>query len=385
MKFQILPADLKSAIVAIGDALPSKSPLPVLENILIAPVQSSDDAVTQVSLTASDGDMVATVSIPVSECEGLQPALIPAEKLRRYIKVALSIFPVEFEYNPTNQEWKVADQDGEFCFVSFFKVDEYPAYKPLADGASTITVPKDFFLGACGAASAYAANDELRPQMCGVFVRVSGDTLAVAASDSKLLFSDNVALAQPSGEASFILPTRAVSLLTSLFANETCDTLDVATDGRYLSVVTGGRTLKVRLIEGRYPRYEAVIPKQIARFAVIDAARLIAGMKRVEIGSASSTNLVKMEWSKGNLALYAQDIDFSLAAQCKVSCTEASNLDSFAIGVRSVAFINAVKTVARGDVRVEMCDDNSRPILVRPSSPDSNRLVLVCPMQLNNF
>lgn len=382
MRFCISPAELKSAFDAIGKALVAKNAMPVFDNILIAPVSGDSSSL---SFTASDGEIAATVNVPVTELSDFQTALIPAKNLSLFIKDGISIFPVEFEYNPANQEWKVCDQDGTFNFIAPISAIEYPEYKPMKEEASTISIPRPFFLDAVSVAASYVAQDDLRPVMCGVYVCVSGNSISVAASDSKLLFSDSAVFDGSNVDVSFILPSRAVSLIKALFSVGDNDMLQITTDGSNLCIVSSGRTLKARIIDGKYPRYEAVIPKQQSRFTVIDTACLIAGMKRVQMAANSATKQVKMSWDQGQLTLYAQDVDFSTSATVKVKCESAEHLERFDIGVRAPFFLDAFKAIKGNSVRVQMCEDNSRPIVIRPMASDSNRLVLVSPMMLTDF
>lgn len=377
MKFTVLPTTLKAAIAAINPALSTKNTMPVLDNILLT---TSDDG-QHIALTASNGDFTIVTQMVVKEPQELVPALIPAKNIREFIARALGAFPVDFSYNAANGEWSLTDDFGEVRFVSDVDVKAYPVCdNSISDAQFSITVPAAPIVDAMNAAKGFVANDDLRPVMNGVYLDFTATGLHVVASDSKSLFRDTITDIAPATPASVIVPQRMVASVKTLFATAADAQLTITFDAKNVCFSQGSTVLHGRLIEGRFPRYEAVIPKNNNAIAEVEVSRLTAAVNRASISASSATNQICLSFDgASSLIISAQDVDYSTSSKATISTTSQQNLHDFKIGVRANILCACVGVFKSPNVLLTF-SDSSRAIVVRSSG--SNRIALLMPMQI---
>ena len=379
MKFTVLPTTLKAAVAAISPALSNKNTMPILDNILLTP---SDDA-QHIAITASSGDFTIVTQMEIMEPQDLVPALVPAKNIREFIARALGAFPVDFSYNAANGEWSLTDDFGEVRFVSDVDVKAYPVGDyAVSDAQFCITVPAAPFVDAMTAAKGFVSNDDLRPVMNGVYLDFTANGLNVVASDSKSLFRDTIADVTPATPASVIVPSRLVASVKSLFATSADAQLTIAFDAKNVCFSQGDTILRGRIIEGRFPRYEAVIPKNNNAIADVEVSRLNAAVNRASISANSATNQICLAFDgAATLTISAQDVDFSTSSKATIATTSQQNLRDFKIGVRANIICACVGVFKSSHVLLTFSDP-SRAIVVK--SAESTRIALLMPMQLSD-
>lgn len=379
MKFTVLPNVLKAAVAAITPALSNKNAMPILDNILLTPF---DDA-QHIALTASSSDFTIVTQMEVMEPQDLVPALIPAKNIREFIARALGAFPVDFSYNAANGEWSLTDDFGEVRFVSDVDVKAYPVGDyAVSDAQFSITVPAAPIVDAMTAAKGFVANDDLRPVMNGVYLDFTANGLHVVASDSKSLFRDTIADVTPATPASVIVPSRMLPSVKSLFATSVDAQLTIAFNAKNVCFSQGSTILRGRLIEGKFPRYEAVIPKNNNAIADVDVSRLNAAVNRASISANSATNQICLSFDgTSSLTISAQDVDYSTSSKATVSTSSQQNLRDFKIGVRANILCACVGVFKSPNVLLTFSDP-SRAIVIKSSS--SSRIALLMPMQLQS-
>lgn len=379
MKFTVLPTTLKAAVAAISPALSTKNTMPVLDNILLAP---SDDG-QHIALTASNGDFTIVTQMEIMEPQELVSALIPAKNIREFIARALGAFPVDFSYNAANGEWSLTDDFGEVRFVSDVDVKAYPVGDyAVSDAQFSITVPAAPIVDAMTAAKGFVANDDLRPVMNGVYLDFTANGLHVVASDSKSLFRDTLADVTPATPASVIVPSRMVASVKSLFATSADAQLAIAFNDKNVCFSQGSTILRGRLIEGKFPRYEAVIPKNNNAIADVEVSRLNAAVNRASISANSTTNQICLAFDGATtLTISAQDVDFSTSSKATIATTSQQNLRDFKIGVRANILCSCLSIFKASNVLLTFSDP-ARAIVIKAET--SGRIALMMPMQLQN-
>jgi DNA polymerase-3 subunit beta len=138
-----------------------------------------------------------------------------------------------------------------------------------------------------------------------------------------------------------------------------------------------------RLIEGRYPNYNSVIPQNNPYKAIIDRVSLMNTLRRVSVFSNQGSNLIKLEYSENEIHISAQDIDFSISAEERIPCQYQG--ETMKIGFKSSFLIDILANLSSTDVVMELADP-SRAGLILPFETDSEEdtLMLIMPMMLND-
>jgi DNA polymerase-3 subunit beta len=136
-------------------------------------------------------------------------------------------------------------------------------------------------------------------------------------------------------------------------------------------------------VEGNYPSYNSVIPKQNPNVMVIDRLNFHNTVKRVSVFSNQASNLIKLHINENELVVSAQDIDFSISAVERLSCEyEGEKMD---IGFKSTFLQEILTNISTGDVRVELSDPTRAGLLLPAENDDDDEemLMLLMPMMIN--
>ncbi|HDR51596.1 MAG TPA: DNA polymerase III subunit beta, partial [Mariniphaga anaerophila] len=226
------------------------------------------------------------------------------------------------------------------------------------------------------------ADDELRPVMNGIFVELSTENMGFVASDAHKLVRYRRSDAVSEFESSFILPKKPAGLLRNLLPKEEYD-VKLEFDNKNAMFTLTNYKLICRLVEGNYPSYNSVIPKENPNKMVIDRLAFYNTVKRVSVFSNQASNLVKLNINDNQLVVSAQDIDFSISAVERLSCEYDG--EEIEIGFKSTFLLEILANISAGDIRMEMSDP-SRAGLILPAETEEEAedvLMLLMPMMIN--
>lgn len=376
MKFTVQPSDLKTAFQAVKGVVQSKPAMPVLENILLRP--DGDSAVT---LTATDQETTITARMVVDEAVGLAPFLIPAQRLSDFIGNAMGEWPVMLDTD--GDEIILGDGFGDFRFFGNSVVKDFPVTPDIKEEEG-MTIPMDAsrLVESASAAVRFTGNDSLRPIMSGVCLDFRTDGLRVCASDSKILYRDILRDVASERNAVVVVNRKVIEAMTAHCSLS--EPVEVSFDTRSVRIRQSEIQIVGRLVDGRFPNFDAVIPKNNNREVVLNRSVLSAAVKRVSISANKSTNQIRLRFNGGSrLTLEASDIDFSLQSKFSVDTVSQKNLEGEHLtAVRASLFLSILSTFAKDVTEIVMLmGEPNRAMLVK-SSADSERVCLIMPMQV---
>ena len=374
MRFDVSSTALLSHLQSIGKVIASKNTLPILDNFLF---QLEENTLT---VTASDAETRLVTSLEVMNAEGSGLFCVSAKMLLDPLK-ELPEQPLTFDVNDANLEVFIHFQNGKYNFIGQ-KGDTYPQQKPLSEQAVEVVMDAQLLLNGISRSLFATADDELRPVMNGVYFDFHTDDLTFVASDGhKLVRLRNLAV-QSEERASFILPKKPATLLKNLLAKEE-GLIRLQFDDNNAYVRCANCEMVCRLIEGRYPNYNSVIPKENPFQVTIDRMFLLNALKRVSVFSNQSSSLIKLHLEDNLLTVSAQDIDFSTSAEERIPCEY--NGDELSIGFKATYLIDILGNISSTDVILQLADP-SRAGLILPLENQENEdlLMLLMPMMLND-
>lgn len=376
MKFKVLSSDLLSRLSAISRVLTNKTAMPILENFLF------ELNAENLTVTASDGDTTMITRIAISDVLGNGRFAVPSKTLLDLLK-EMPQQEISFEIDDENLEIFVNYENGKYNFIAT-NAAEYPAKKALAANAQSFEISAQALLSGISSTIFATADDELRPVMNGIYVDIKPDHVIFVASDSQKLVRLENKSVQPGFEASFILPKKPANLLKGIINKEMNNNATVAFDGNNAQFQLEDFTVICRLIEGRFPRYESVIPKNNTNIMTIDRQSFINVLRRVSVFSNSATNQVKLDIDNNSMTVSAQDIDFSISAVEKTACSYT--FDPIQIGFRANFLIEILNTIPSDEIDLKL-SDAFRAGLIVPVTNNENEdlLMLVMPMKLVDF
>ena len=224
----------------------------------------------------------------------------------------------------------------------------------------------------------FAGRDELRKILNSVCVKIGGGKMDICSSDTHVLYLSEHQCEYMGDEITSIVPLSAVAVIVKALAKSVTVTMYVAQNA--VKVVSeDGNTIQCTLLQGRFPNYNSVIPKEHNTEVVVGVKPLATALKRAMIGSNISA-LVKMSYCRHfatELQVSAEDFDFAKKSSTKVSCE--GNGNDFTIGFNGAKMQNVLAAMA-DDVAVRIIDA-MRPIIIKPKGYE-NVTALLMPMSI---
>jgi DNA polymerase-3 subunit beta len=373
MKFIISSALLLKNLQAILGVINANNTLPILDDFLF---ELKDDALI---ITSSDLETTMRVTVKPDRAEETGSIAIPAKILVDTLKTFPDI-PVAFSINQGTLMIEISAGEGKYK-LSGHKSDEYPRIPSLEDTTS-ITFDSHVMAQAINKTLFATGNDELRLVLSGVFCELSPDDVTFVATDAHKLVRYKRTDLKSTDSASFILPKKPMNLLKNLLSSQEAPvTIEYNKTNAFFSF--SNIHLICRLIDGKYPNYDAVIPKENPNKLTIDRHSLLTTIRRVSIFANQSTHQIRFKVSGQELLLSAEDIDFSNEARERLSCSyEGEDLE---IGFNSKFLLEMLSNIETNEVRLEMSAPNRAGILtpVNSENKEEDILMLVMPVMLN--
>ncbi len=370
MKFTVASAELQKALNRISGVVPSKSTLPILENILFSLTKNS------LRLAATDLEVSMSAAIDVKGAEDGTVAA-PAKRIMDTVR-SLPDVQLVFHADPSSNKIKMITENGEYNLMGesgeeFPTIPQFMADEQIALSGATMKalINRTIFS---------VSTDELRPAMTGVLLQLKGNELRAVASDGHRLVRINYGNLKPKIKKDIIIPAKALALV-SKSVEENQNTM--AVDTSHVQFTFGNTTLTSRLIEESYPNYESVIPLDNEKKLAVSKDLLLASVKRVSLYSSSTTHQVRFSLKKNEMLIAAEDIDFGGEAKEKIPCHyDAEPLE---IGFNSGYVVDILSHIESDDV-VFRFSSPVRAAIVMPAAQKENEdvLMLVMPMRLNN-
>lgn len=374
MRFTVSSTALGIRLTALSRVINSKNSLPILGDFLF------EVAYGRLQLTASDSEVMMKTSLELNEFDVEGRFCVGSHDLLEAVK-GISEQPITFDVDLMSNIAKISYQNGMFS-LPVENADEFPQPQQIGEMATVINIPTQVLADNINRSLFATAQDELRPVMNGIYFDLTPDCLAVVASDGHKLVRNKILNIKSDQPAAFILPKKPASLLKSVLGKQGGDVV-IRFDDRNAEIIFEEGVVICRLIEGRYPNYNSVIPQSNPNQLTVDRLGLLAALRRVQPFSNDSSNLIRFHVENGTLQLDAEDYDFSKTATEKMSCDY--NGMPMSIGFKGSSFIEILSNFDCPEVVIQLADP-SRAGLVLPSEQpaDQDVLMLMMPMLIND-
>ncbi|MBK6641440.1 MAG: DNA polymerase III subunit beta [Bacteroidia bacterium] len=373
MKFIVSSTLLLRHIQSVSGALNTNSPLPILENFLF----EIDNE--KLNVSASDLETTMTTSMEVTSKEkGL--VAVPAKILLDTLKT-FAEQPLTFTINDKNFQMEISSENGKFKLAGQDGA-EFPKI-PVIEQANSIEMPAEVLLEAINKTIFATGTDELRPVMSGVLFQMNIDNTTFVATDAHRLVRYRRTDIRSAKSASFIVPRKPLGLLKSALAGQKSKVkIDYNEANAFFTF--DNFHLICRLIDGRYPNYEAVIPLDNPNKLTISRESFLNSIRRVSIFSNKTTHQVKLKLAGSEMTISAEDIDFNNEANERLSCDYNGQDMEIAFNARFLS--DMLNNMGTNDINMELSLPNRAGILTPAggdASPEENVLMLVMPVMLN--
>ncbi|MBK7711624.1 MAG: DNA polymerase III subunit beta [Bacteroidales bacterium] len=375
MKFVVSSSELLGHLQAISRVISSKNTLPILDNFLFN--LSGND----LEITASDLESTLITRMKLENTDGDGTIALPARILLDTLK-EFSVQPLTFDINMSTMAVVIISENGKFNVVGQNGID-FPALPAIKkDKKFTFNINADIMLAGISRTLFATADDELRPVMGGIFIEASTDKITFVASDAHKLVRYQRMDAQADDNASFILPKKPASLLKNILPREE-GAVTVEFDDKNAFFNLSNYKVVCRLVEGNYPNYNSVIPKNNPRKITIDRVEFYNTLKRVSVFSNQASNLVKLQMKGNQVMVSAQDIDFSISAYERIKCQYEG--EEIEIGFKSVFLLEILANIVSQDVMIELADPTRAGLFLPAVTENESEdlLMLLMPMMIN--
>lgn len=368
MRFTISRDKLQEALTAVTATIPAKTTLPVLSNVLIETVDKG------VRFSGTDLDMAVSTDV-VADVDTAGASTIPAKKLAEIVR-ELPSSPVKFS--------SVGDQKVNVeCSRSKFRLhglprDEFPAFPAVRFQESWRVRSGD--LQKLISHTAFAAsNEESRPILNGVLWEIRPERMAMVATNGHRLAKIDIPVASPKAAGGdLIIPPKALEQIRRLFPAE--EELEVARGDNHLGFKSPYTAVYTRLIEGPYPNYEQVIPKDNDRVALADRDALSQSLKRMAVIASDQTHRIRLAFNAGMLKFSVQTPDLG-EAQDEIAISFEG--DPLEIGFNGQYLLEILRYMPTEEVRLTF-KAPERAAIIEPSgwSDPATYMCLVMPLRL---
>ena len=356
MKFIVASGELQKALQIVSGVISTSQSRPILENFLF------DLKENTLKLTASDGETTLITTLEVkSEDEGkfAVPAKIFQDFVKTYGEQPLTLSVKESE-DGNGSLLEILDEKDNFA-VALDNAEDYPDV-PEFESSQSITIPSGILSEALANTLFATSNDSLRPVMTGVLFQFKEDETNFVSTDSHRLVvykREDLVNAEP---MEFIMPKKPLSIFKNILANSN---EDVAIDfNENMAKFTFGNNIWIcRLIDGKYPNYTAVIPKENPNVLTINRNLLLSAIRRASIMSNKSTNQIRFKLSGNILHLHAEDTEYANKADMQIPCDY--NGEDINIGFSSKFLTEMLSVLNSDDITMKMSQPN-RPGIIEP-------------------
>ncbi|MDG1803412.1 DNA polymerase III subunit beta [Flavicella sp.] len=372
MKFIASSSQLLKQLQILGGVINNNNTLPILDNFLFELKQN------ELTISASDLETTITSTIDV-ESESNGSVAISARLLLDTLKTFPNQ-PLTFK-TEDNNTIEISSEQGKYD-MAYFSGEEFPKTISLDSPSSTV-IPAAILGSAISKTIFATGNDDLRPVMSGVFFQFSSDNLTFVATDAHKLVKYTRTDIVANEAAEFIMPKKPLNLLKGILGTNDTD-VTIEYNNTNAKFVFDNIVLICRLIDGKYPNYDAVIPKENPNKLTVDRASFLNSTKRVSIFSSKTTHQIRLKMAGTELNISAEDIDYANKADERLNCDYQG--DDMQIGFNSRFLTEMLSNLTSEEVLIEMSLPNRAGILTPVDGNDDGEQItmLVMPVMLNS-
>ena len=292
--------------------------------------------------------------------------------------------PLTFNINTDDKRIDITSQNGKYTLVGVDGSDFPQATQLKADKTISISISPDILYGGITSAIFATGDDELRPIMNGIFIELQESGINFVATDAHKLVRYTRKEVKAETESSFILPKKPANILKTILPKASDDVV-LEFDEKNAVFTFGSIRLVCRLLEGVYPNYNSVIPRENPNKLVVDRVELYNSLRRIGMFASQSSNLVGLKINGNTLEISAQDMDFSISGKEVINCQYEG--DEMEIGFKSNFLGEILSNISTPEVTIELSDPTRAGIILPKDNenPDEDVLMLLMPMMINRM
>ncbi|MDD4820064.1 MAG: DNA polymerase III subunit beta [Flavobacteriales bacterium] len=376
MEFTVSSSALLRSVNTLSGIISSNSTLPILDNFLFEQkngrltILASDLETTMISSLDVDGSGEGKIAVP---------AKMLAEILKTFPEQPITFF-ADADEHLLKMSYGSADNEGK-CDIPYEEADEYPQ-QPAMENVTQTVVTSEILASAIQKTLFATGNDDMRPVMSGVLFKFTPEGLIFVATDAHKLVKyirEDITSPVP---VEFIMPKKPLNIMKTMMAGMACD-VTITFNQTNARFETEDIVIICRLIDGKYPNYEAVIPKENPNQLLIDRISFQNSLRRIALFSNKTTHQTRLSLSPAEVIISAEDNEQGKRANEKAPCEYRG--DKMDIGFNSRFLLEMLGNLESKDVTIDMSQPNRAGILRPVDSPEGeSTTMLVMPVILSN-
>ena len=388
---------LRQALQKAAKCIDSKSAVAILANVLLT--QRKEDGKFFFVSATTDSELTIPAPLTIVEGSFKEDAVLPITSLLSL----LSTLPADCVVTMDLSQDKERNMNIEYCTQSgenvkkgnvsliYFGAESFPRAAQPDNAALHISLPMTIFKNVLSHAGKFIDNSEIRPIMNCLCVDVAEDRSDVTfvASNGhvliKLIHTNNP---ETGGSDFFREGTPGKMLVHSAYfktlsAFEECEDIDIECNENMVRFTSGDITFVCKKVEGKYPNYNSVIPKNNPYTVVVDKRELASVVKRVALFASENSNLIVLKKDGMFLDITAQDLDFSMAANDQVLINDSTCPEGHSIGFKASSLLDVLAPIPDDSICLHLSDP-SRAAVITANESSPRALTLLMPMIIND-
>lgn len=373
MKFSVSSSELLSGLMSVSKVIVPKPTNSILENFLF---QLEGNTLT---VTASDGETTLKTTLPIANVTEEGSTAVPAKLLTDSLK-EFPDQPLAFSVDEGSSVMDIVWASGA-SKIPCFDAADFPELPQIGEIAESVIIPSSILLDGINNTIYATAEEELRPVMNGIFFDIDPEVTTLVASDAHKLICYSFMGAKLSQKSNFILHKKPASILKSILAKYDED-ITIRYDSKNAYFSFGSNILVCRLIEGNYPAYRSVIPKNNNKL-VIGRTDLLGVVKRIAVCSNQVSNQIRLKLSLGEVLISAQDLGFSMSAHETLPCQYDGQ--EMEIGFKAPFLLEILSNLPYQNICMELADPARAALIVSADEarPGQDIRALLMPVMIN--
>ena len=343
-----------------------------------------EDNILTIKATDLETTMVSKIELENARVEGIDSIAIPAKLLIDMLK-SLDDVPINFAVNAENYSIDISSGEGKYSLAGQ-NADTFPAMPEMSDTVQT-SMPASVLVNAINKTAFAASTDEMRQQMSGIYCEMTPENVTFVATDAHKLVRYRRNDIHSDESVNFILPRKPIMQVKNIL-NGNKEDFDVTIDYNNINVFfTFDNFLIVcRLVDGKYPNYEAAIPKNNPNKLTVDRQTFLNTLRRVSLFANQSTHQVRLSIKERELEISSEDLEFSNKAHETIPCSyDGEPMD---IGFNAKFLSEMITNLDTEQVLMELSHPSRAGILFPINDSEEAKaediLMLVMPVMLAN-
>ena len=380
MKFIVNSQQLLKQLQSLSGVLSSNNTMPII-NCFHFHLEEGSLTMKTTDLSTT---LMARMEVETGRMEKAEEVAIPSKMLLEILK-SFDDVPLTFNVDQSSYAIDIASGEGEYRLAGM-DAETYPAM-PTAEGTNSVVMSCNALVNAINKTYFATSNDEMHQQMSGIFCEMTPDGITFVATDAHKLVRYRRKDVTSDVSTNFILPKKPITIVKNILAARKEDgDVNVEYNNTNLFITFDNFYIVCRLVDGRYPNYEAAIPKDNPNKLLLDRLSFLNTLRRVSIFASEATRQVRLSISADHLDISAEDLEFSNKAHESIPCQyEGNPMD---IGFNAKFLTEMIGNLESEQVLLELSHPSRAGIIFPYGDESENKqddiLMLVMPVMLAN-